>query len=122
MILNGAVLLLNLAAIVGTAGALTRVAEHRYKAVVIDLFDTLVTWNPDSAAADAISRARDSQHDAAALPDAGNGAGRALRRDEILGGARVGLQRDIHRARKDDAVEITCLERFSRTLKMLGSR
>ena len=23
-------------------------AEHRYKAVVIDLFDTLVTWNPDA--------------------------------------------------------------------------
>ncbi|MGB9379485.1 hypothetical protein, partial [Candidatus Binatus sp.] len=22
-------------------------AERRYKAVVIDLFDTLVTWNPD---------------------------------------------------------------------------
>ncbi len=73
-------------------------AEHRYKAVVIDLFDTLVTWNPDGLPLMQF-RGREIRSTTPLLYETLETAlGKALRPREILGGARVGLQRYILRA------------------------
>ena len=94
--------------------------EHRYKAVVIDLFDTLVNWNPEGLPLvewhgrefrstmpilfPVLEAALKDRFDRDAFMDA-----HATVYNEIFT-ERAGI----------DALEITCLERFIRTLKLLG--
>src|ERR1700724_1799597 len=83
-------------------------AEHRYKAVVIDLFDTLVTWNPEGLPLMQF-RGREIRSTTPLLYSTLEAAlGKHFDRDIFSERARA------------DALEITCLERFARTLKILN--
>jgi HAD superfamily hydrolase (TIGR01549 family) len=95
------------------------VAEHRYKAVVIDLFDTLVTWNPDGLPLMQF-RGREIRSTTPLLyPALETALGERFDREKFSE-AHASVYADIFSARaKPDAIEITCLERFSRTLKVL---
>jgi FMN phosphatase YigB (HAD superfamily) len=95
------------------------VAEHRYKAVVIDLFDTLVTWNPDGLPLMQF-RGREIRSTTPLLYETLETAlGKRFDRDKFSE-AHASVYSEIFNARaQHDAVEITCRERFARTLKML---
>jgi HAD superfamily hydrolase (TIGR01549 family) len=95
------------------------VGEHRYKAVVIDLFDTLVTWNPDGLPLMQF-RGREIRSTTPLLYDTLEAAlGKGFDREKFSE-AHASVYAEIFNARsKHDAVEITCLERFRRTLKAL---
>ena len=94
-------------------------AEHRYKAVVIDLFDTLVTWNPDGLPLMQF-RGREIRSTTPLLYQTLETAlGKRFDREKFSE-AHASVYSEIFNARaQHDAVEITCLERFARTLKML---
>jgi HAD superfamily hydrolase (TIGR01549 family) len=96
------------------------VGEHRYKAVVIDLFDTLVTWNPDGLPLMQF-RGREIRTTTPLLWDTLEATlGKRFDR-ESFSEAHAAAYADIFAERsKHDAMEITCLERFQRTLKALG--
>jgi HAD superfamily hydrolase (TIGR01549 family) len=96
------------------------VGEHRYKAVVIDLFDTLVTWNPDGLPLMQF-RGREIRTTTPLLWDTLEATlGKRFDR-ESFSEAHAAAYADIFAERsKHDAMEITCLERFQRTLKTLG--
>jgi HAD superfamily hydrolase (TIGR01549 family) len=95
------------------------VAEHRYKAVVIDLFDTLVTWNPDALPLMQF-RGREIRSTTPLLYGALEMAlGNRFDREKFSE-AHASVYADIFTERsRTDALEITCLERFARTLKLL---
>ena len=94
-------------------------AERRYKAVVIDLFDTLVTWNPDGLPLMQF-RGREIRSTTPLLYQTLETAlGKRFDREKFSE-AHASVYSEIFNARaQHDAVEITCLERFARTLKML---
>ena len=94
-------------------------AEHRYKAIVIDLFDTLVTWNPDGLPLMQF-RGREIRSTTPLLYAALETAlGERFDREKFSE-AHASVYADIFAERaKTDAIEITCLERFARTLKLL---
>ena len=94
-------------------------AEHRYKAVVIDLFDTLVTWNPDGLPLMQF-RGREIRSTTPLLYDTLETAlGKGFDREKFSE-AHASVYSEIFTERsKHDALEITCLERFARTLKIL---
>ena len=93
--------------------------EHRYKAVVIDLFDTLVTWNPDGLPLMQF-RGREIRTTTPLLWETLEAAlGKRFDREKFSE-AHAAAYADIFAERsKHDAMEITCLERFQRTLKAL---
>jgi len=95
------------------------VAERRYKAVVIDLFDTLVTWNPDGLPLMQF-RGREIRSTTPLLyPALETALGERFDREKFSE-AHASVYAEIFTERaKPDALEITCLERFSRTLKIL---
>jgi HAD superfamily hydrolase (TIGR01549 family) len=95
------------------------VAERRYKAVVIDLFDTLVNWNPEALPLMQF-RGREIRSTTPLLyPALENALGKRFD-PEKFSEAHASAYAEIFAERaKPDAVEITCLERFSRTLKRL---
>ena len=95
-------------------------AEHRYKAVVIDLFDTLVTWNPEGLPLMQF-RGREIRSTTPLLYSTLEAAlGERFDREKFSE-AHASVYSEIFNERsKHDAVEITCLERFARTLKMLN--
>jgi HAD superfamily hydrolase (TIGR01549 family) len=95
------------------------VADNRYKAVVIDLFDTLVTWNPDGLPLMQF-RGREIRSTTPLLYDTLEAAlGKRFDREKFSE-AHASVYADIFSERaKTDAIEITCLERFARTLKIL---
>ena len=95
-------------------------AEHRYKAVVIDLFDTLVTWNPDALPLMQF-RGREIRSTTPLLYGVLESA-LGERVDRVkFSEAHASVYSDIFSERaKAEALEITCLERFARTLKLLG--
>lgn len=94
-------------------------AEHRYKAVVIDLFDTLVTWNPEGLPLMQF-RGREIRSTTPLLYDTLEAAlGERFDREKFAE-AHAAAYADIFAERsKPDAIEITCLERFRRTLNAL---
>ncbi len=94
-------------------------AEHRYKAVVIDLFDTLVTWNPDGLPLLQF-RGREIRSTTPLLfPTLETALGKRFDRERFVE-AHGSVYTDIFSERaKANALEITCLERFKRTLKIL---
>ena len=95
-------------------------AERRYKAVVIDLFDTLVTWNPEALPLMQF-RGREIRSTTPLLYPTLEGAlGERFDREKFSE-AHASVYAEIFAERgKPDAVEISCLERFARTLKILG--
>jgi HAD superfamily hydrolase (TIGR01549 family) len=95
------------------------VGEHRYKAVVIDLFDTLVNWNPEGLPM-VEWRGREIRSTMPLLFPAMEAAlGARFDRDAFMN-AHAAVYNEIFTERAGtDALEITCLERFIRTLKML---
>ena len=97
-------------------------AEHRYKAVVIDLFDTLVNWNPDGLPLMQF-RGREIRSTTPLLYDTLETAlGKRFDREKFSE-AHASVYSEIFTERsKPDAIEITCLERFSRTLKTARCR
>ncbi len=94
--------------------------EHRYKAVVIDLFDTLVNWNVEALPV-MQWRGREIRSTTPLLFSALETAlGGRFDRDAFAE-AHASVYSEIFSERaKTDAIEITCLERFSRTLRLLG--
>jgi HAD superfamily hydrolase (TIGR01549 family) len=96
------------------------VAENRYKAVVIDLFDTLVTWNPEGLPLMQF-RGREIRSTTPLLYPALKSALRERFDAEKFSEAHAAAYADIFAERsRHDATEITCLERFQRTLNALG--
>ena len=95
-------------------------AEHRYKAVVIDLFDTLVTWNPEGLPLLQF-RGREIRSTTPLLfPVLESALGARFDREKFVE-AHGSVYSDIFSERaKANALEITCLERFARTLKILN--
>ena len=95
-------------------------AERRYKAVVIDLFDTLVNWNADALPLMQF-RGREIRSTTPLLyPALETALGEGFDRDSFAE-AQASVYAGIFAERAGpDAIEITCLERFSRTLKLLG--
>ncbi|MGA7872260.1 MAG: HAD family hydrolase [Candidatus Binatus sp.] len=94
-------------------------AEHSYKAVVIDLFDTLVNWNPDGLPLMQF-RGREIRSTTPLLYDTLEAALGERFDPEKFSEAHAAVYSEIFTERsKPDAIEITCLERFSRTLKLL---
>jgi len=96
------------------------VGEHRYKAVVIDLFDTLVTWNPEGLPLMQF-RGREIRSTTPLLYSTLETTLGARFDREKFSEAHASVYSEIFAERsKHDALEITCLERFARTLKMLN--
>jgi HAD superfamily hydrolase (TIGR01549 family) len=95
------------------------VGEHRYKAVVIDLFDTLVTWNPEGLPLMQF-RGREIRSTTPLLyPTLEAALGKHFDREKFSE-AHASVYSDIFSERaRSNALEITCLERFQRTLKIL---
>ena len=95
-------------------------AEHRYKAVVIDLFDTLVNWDVEALPV-MQWHGREIRSTAPLLFPALESALGERFDPDAFADAHASVYRDIFSERaRTDAIEITCLERFSRTLKLLG--
>jgi HAD superfamily hydrolase (TIGR01549 family) len=94
--------------------------EHQYKAVVIDLFDTLVNWNPDGLPLVEF-RGREIRSTTPLLfPALETALGERFDRDAFMD-AHASVYNEIFTERSGgDALEVTCLERFVRTLKRLG--
>jgi len=94
--------------------------EHRYKAVVIDLFDTLVNWNPEGLPLVEF-RGREIRSTTPLLfPALESALGERFDRDAFME-AHASVYNEIFTERSGgDALEVTCLERFVRTLKRLG--
>ncbi len=94
--------------------------EHQYKAVVIDLFDTLVNWNPEGLPLVEF-RGREIRSTTPLLfPALETALGERFDRDAFMD-AHASVYNEIFTERSGgDALEVTCLERFVRTLKRLG--
>jgi HAD superfamily hydrolase (TIGR01549 family) len=93
--------------------------NNSYKAVVIDLFDTLVTWNPEGLPLMQF-RGREIRSTTPLLWDTLEAALGPRFDREKFSEAHAAAYADIFAERsKHDAMEITCLERFQRTLKAL---
>ena len=86
---------------------------------MIDLFDTLVTWNPDALPLMQF-RGREIRSTTPLLyPALETALGERFDREKFSE-AHASVYAEIFAERaKADAIEITCLERFSRTLKIL---
>jgi HAD superfamily hydrolase (TIGR01549 family) len=94
------------------------VAEERFKAVVLDLFDTLVKWSPHRLPQMEIRGKRIHTTVPWLVPDLEQGLGAAFRLDRFLDAYQAVLS-EIETERSAGAVEITCHERFRRTLQRL---
>ncbi|MGH7814354.1 MAG: HAD family hydrolase [Candidatus Binataceae bacterium] len=94
--------------------------ENGLKAVVIDLYDTLVNWNPE-ALPKFEWRGREIRSTAPLfLSELEAALGERFDREAFMA-AHDAVALEIHSARSgDEPVEITCLERFSRTLDRAG--
>ena len=94
-------------------------ARLDYKAVVIDLFDTLVNWNPEGLPL-VEWRGREIRSTAPLLfPKLKEALGERFDRDRFMA-AHENVYNDIFAQRMlAEAIEITCHERFERTLKKL---
>jgi HAD superfamily hydrolase (TIGR01549 family) len=92
---------------------------QNYKAVVIDLFDTLVNWNPEGLPL-VEWRGKEIRSTAPLLfPKLEEALGERFDRDSFMA-AHDSVYSDIFSQRMlEQAIEITCHERFERTLKKL---
>ena len=92
--------------------------ERAFRAVVLDLFDTLVKWSPHRLPQMEIRGKRVHTTIPWLVPDLEEGLGAAFRLDEFLE-AYTGVLKEIEAERVARGVEITCLERFRRTVERL---
>jgi HAD superfamily hydrolase (TIGR01549 family) len=96
------------------------VAKNTAKAIVFDLFDTIVTWNPEGLPI-ANWRGREVRSTTPILePILAQELGEAFDRDRFMQ-AHYDVYQEIFTARAaHDPREITCRERFERTLLLMG--
>jgi HAD superfamily hydrolase (TIGR01549 family) len=94
-------------------------AEHNYKAIVLDLFDTLVTWNPNLLPM-VQWRGREFRSTTPILfPILEREFGERFDR-EVFMDAHSKVYEEIFAERTHREIEITCHQRFTRTLERLG--
>jgi putative hydrolase of the HAD superfamily len=92
-----------------------------FKAIVLDLFDTLVNWDPDGLPL-MHWKGRDTHSTLPwILPRVAEALG-ATFDQEIFMTTYAAVYEEIDHERERDGIEITCLERFERTLRCLGLR
>ncbi len=94
-------------------------AEREFKAVVLDLFDTLVTWDP--AKLPLFEWGTRAIHSTIPwiLPRVEEALGAKYSRDAFVRTYSI-VYEEINAERAREDVEITCFERFDRTLARLG--
>ena len=98
---------------------LARVAERMFKAIVLDLFDTLVNWDPDGLPL-MHWKGRDIHSTIPwILPKVAEALGAKYDREAFMT-AYGAVYDEINHERERDGIEITCFERFVRTLQRLG--
>lgn len=94
-------------------------ADPRFKAIVLDLFDTLVAWNP-ALLPMAAWRGREFRSTTPLLfPILEESLGARFDREAFMD-AHAKVYEEIFAARSRDEIEISCLERFTRTLERIG--
>lgn len=93
--------------------------DRRFRAIVLDLFDTLVSWNPHRLPEMEIDGRRSRTTIPLLAPALERALGRRFELDAFLR-AYGEVIAEIEAARRASAVEITCRERFDRTLARLG--
>jgi len=95
------------------------VADPRFKAIVLDLFDTLVTWNP--ALLPMVNwHGREFRSTTPLLyPILEDSLGARFDREAFMD-AHSKVYEEIFAARSRDEIEISCLDRFTRTLVRIG--
>lgn len=92
--------------------------EPRFRAVVLDLFDTLVRWSPDQLPEMEIGGRRVRTTIPWLIPTLERGLGEAFRVEAFVE-AYAKVLSEIAAERRAAAIEITCDERFRRTLERL---
>lgn len=93
--------------------------KPRFKAVVLDLFDTLVTWDPARLPVMEWNGREIHSTVPWILPRIENALGAKFSRDAFIS-AYGKVYEEINAERERDGIEITCHERFVRTLARLG--
>ncbi len=94
-------------------------AEPRFKAIVLDLFDTLVNWNA-SLLPEMEWRGRQIHSTLPwILPKIEDALGPGFEREAFLG-AYLSVIEEINAEREREGIEITCTERFVRVFERLG--
>ncbi len=96
-----------------------RVADNRYKAIVLDLFDTLVNWNPDGLPLFNWHGREVRSTIPWILPHLAASLGSSFDTSAFVS-TYMAVYEEINAERERDGVEITCFERFVRTLNRLG--
>lgn len=96
-----------------------RVAGNRYKAIVLDLFDTLVNWNPDGLPLFNWHGRETRSTLPWILPQLEASLGPGFDTAMFVS-TYMAVYEEINAERERDGVEITCFERFVRTLNRLG--
>ena len=93
-------------------------ASHDFKAIVLDLFDTIVTWNPEGLEP-MTWRGREIRTTMPLLfPVLAEALGDRFERERFID-AHYDVYQEIFSERASSEVEITCHERFVRTLRRL---
>lgn len=96
------------------------VADHEYKAVVLDLFDTIVTWDPSGLPL-LEWRGRELRTTVPLLfPALESALGGRFNQEAFLEAHDAAYQEIFAHRASHDPHEITCFERFARTLSRLG--
>ncbi|HVN28958.1 MAG TPA: HAD family hydrolase [Candidatus Binataceae bacterium] len=90
-----------------------------FKAIVLDLFDTLVNWDPDGLPL--MTWKGREMHSTLPwiLPRLTEALGARFDQDAFMS-AYAAVYEEINAERERDGIEITCLERFERTLERIG--
>jgi HAD superfamily hydrolase (TIGR01549 family) len=94
------------------------VASHDYKAIVLDLFDTIVTWNPAGLELMSWQGREICTTMPLLFPVLSNALGHRFDRERFMN-AHYDVYQEIFAERASSEIEITCHERFVRTLKRL---
>lgn len=94
-------------------------AERRFAAVVLDLFDTIVNWDPDKLPLMEWHGREVHSTIPWILPRVADAFGAKFDRESFIT-AYMSVYEEINQERERDGIEITCLERFARTLTKLG--
>src|SRR5438270_3911035 len=94
-------------------------AEARYKAVVLDLFDTLVKWDPTRLPTMKWREREIHSTIPWLVPKLREALDGRFELDQFLTTYQAVFQ-EISTERHRDGIDITCYERFGRTLALLG--
>jgi len=90
-----------------------------FKAIVLDLFDTLVNWDPDGLPLMKWKGRETHSTMPWILPKVAEALG-AKYDQNLFMTANAAVYAEINDERERDGIEITCLERFERTLRRIG--